>query len=89
MYSKNNSFYRFAHFLHIISPSDEMLEKMIPRVYWSIENVELSEDMQNKLIKNFPQDYKKSKSAYNEASEKIKKLLNRNLLSLFLNHIKY
>jgi len=66
-----------------------MLEKMIPRVYWSIENVELSEDMQNKLIKNFPQDYKKYKSAYNEASEKLKKLLNRNLLSLFLNHIKY
>ncbi|XP_050053150.1 E3 ubiquitin-protein ligase RNF123-like isoform X2 [Aphis gossypii] len=68
---------KFAHFLHIISPSDEMLEKMIPRVYWSIENVELSEDMQNKLIKNFPQDYKKSKSAYNEASEKLKKLLNQ------------
>lgn len=66
-----------------------MLEKMIPRVYWSIENIELSEDMENKLIKNFPQDYKKSRSAYNEASEKIKKLLNRNLLSLFLNHIKY
>lgn len=66
-----------------------MLEKMIPRVYWSIENIELSEDMENKLIKNFPQDYKKSRSAYHEASEKIKKLLNRNLLSLFLNHIKY
>jgi len=56
-----------------------MLGKMIPRVYWSIENVDLAEDMQNKLVKNFPQDYKKSKSAYNEASEKIKKLLIRNL----------
>ncbi|XP_025196504.1 E3 ubiquitin-protein ligase RNF123-like [Melanaphis sacchari] len=54
-----------------------MLEKMIPRVYWSIENEDLAEDMGNKLIKNFPKDYKKSKSAYNEASEKIKKLLNQ------------
>jgi len=51
---------------------------MIPRVYWSIENVDLTEDMQKKLVKNFPQDYKKCKSSYNEASDKIKKLLNRN-----------
>lgn len=56
-----------------------MLEKMIPRVYWSIENVNLMDDMQNKLVKNFPQDYRKCKSSYNEASEKIKKILNRNL----------
>jgi len=56
-----------------------MLEQMIPRVYWSIDNVDLTEDMKENLVKNFPQDFKKCKSSYNEASEKIKKLLNRNI----------
>ncbi|XP_060863040.1 E3 ubiquitin-protein ligase RNF123-like [Metopolophium dirhodum] len=74
---KSMEFFKFAHFLHIISPTDEMLEKMIPRVYWSIENVDLAEDMQNKLVKNFPQDYRKCKASYNEAGEKIKKILNQ------------
>jgi len=56
-----------------------MLEQMIPRVYWSIENVDTTEDMKKNLVKNFPRDFKKCKSSYNEASEKIKKLLNRNI----------
>lgn len=60
-----------------------MLEKMIPTVYWSIEKADLAEDIGAKLIKNFPQDYKKCKFGYNEACEKIKKLMNRNIFYLF------
>lgn len=71
--------YRFAHFLHIVAPSDEMFSQMLPSIYWSIENVDLDEKMKNKLLLNFPRDYKSRKSSYNSACDKIKHLLSGNI----------
>jgi len=76
--------YRFAHFLHIIAPSDEMFDHMVPLIYWSIENVDLADDMKTKLLKNFPRDYKSRKSAYNISCDKIKHSVNSNVLYIAL-----
>lgn len=72
--------FRFAQFLHIIAPSDEMFNHMVPDVYWSIENIELSEEINRKLIKNFPRDYKSRKISYRNMCNKIKHLVNGNVL---------
>lgn len=75
--------FRFAQFLHIIAPSDEMFNHMVPDVYWSIENVEqLPEEMNNNLVKNFPTDYKNRKSSYKNMCNKIKHLVNGNVLQI-------
>lgn len=72
--------YRFAHFLHVISPSDDMFKQMIPIVCWSIESLDLTEELKENLTKNFPLDYKRRKSAYRNACNTIKHLVNGNIL---------
>ncbi|VVC25271.1 Concanavalin A-like lectin/glucanase domain,SPRY domain,Zinc finger, RING-type,B30.2/SPRY domain [Cinara cedri] len=75
---------KFAHFLHIVAPSDEMFETMVPVVYWSIENIDLDEELKKKLLLQFPRDYKSHKSAYKNSCDKIKRLVNENLQMTFL-----
>lgn len=77
-----NYFYRFAHFLHIVAPSDEMFEIMVPVVYWSIENIDLAEELKKNLLQHFPRDYKSHKSAYENSCDKIKRLINGMLFIL-------
>lgn len=51
-----------------------MFDHMIPLIYWSIEDVDIEEEMKTKLLKNFPRDYKNHKISYNSACDKIKHL---------------
>lgn len=53
-----------------------MFDHMVPLIYWSIENVDLADDMKTKLQKNFPQDHKSRKTAYNNSCDKMKNLIN-------------
>lgn len=55
-----------------------MFDHMIPFIYWSIENVELTEDLKMKLLKNFPINHKGRKIAYNNSCKRIKRLINGN-----------
>lgn len=55
-----------------------MFDHMIPLIYWSIENVELTEDLKMKLLKNFPINHKGRKIAYNTSCNRIKRLINGN-----------
>lgn len=78
--------HRFAHFLHIISPSDDMFKQMIPVVCWNIESLDLNEELKENLTKNFPLDYKRCKSAHINACNTIKHLVSGNIsyISVFL-----
>lgn len=67
-----------------------MFNQMIPVIYWSIENLDLTEDMEKNLTKNFPHDYKKCKSAHGNACNKIKHSINGNTYIINSNlYIKY
>lgn len=72
--------HRFAQFLHIISPSDDMFKQMLPLVCWSIESLDLTEELKEKLIKTFPLDYKRCKSAHRNACNTINHLVKGNIL---------
>lgn len=75
---------RFAHFLHIISPSDDMFKQMIPVICWSIENLDLTKEMKENLTKCFPLDYKRCKSAHRNACNTIKHLVNGNIIHIYV-----
>lgn len=65
-----------------------MFDLMIPFIYWTIENVELTEDLKMKLLKNFPINHKSRKIAYNSSCNRIKRLINgNNSYILYLLHI--
>lgn len=68
--------FRFAHFIHIIAPTDDMFNQMVPDTYWSIKNVDLANEMKAELLKNVPRDYKSRKSSYKNSCKKIKQLVN-------------
>lgn len=72
-------FYRFANFLHIVAPSDEMFDIMVPEVYWSVENLDLEEELKEYLIKNCPRDCKNRKTSFKKSCDKIKRLVNGKL----------
>lgn len=72
----NFRLYRFAHFLHIVAPSDEMFDLMVPDVYWNLENVDLIDDLKKNLQQHFPRDCKNCKSSYKNSCDKIKRLVN-------------
>lgn len=55
-----------------------MFDHMVPLIYWSIENVDLADDLKTKLQKKFPPDHKNRKIAYNNSCDKIKDLINGN-----------
>lgn len=50
----------------------------MPYIYWTIENVDLADDIKKSLVKNFPYDFRLRKAAFNYTCDKIKRLLNGN-----------
>jgi len=65
--------------LHVIAPSDEMFDYMVPKVYWRLDERTMPEDVKTELLKYYPRDYQKNnESSYNSACNKIKHLLDGN-----------
>lgn len=53
-----------------------MFDLMVPDVYWSLENIDLIDDLKKNLFLHFPRDCKNCKSSYKNSSDKIKRLVN-------------
>ncbi|XP_050527648.1 E3 ubiquitin-protein ligase RNF123-like isoform X2 [Daktulosphaira vitifoliae] len=68
---------RFSYFLHIIAPSDDIFQIIVPDVYWSIENIAIIEDIKFKLLSALLTDKTKhNKTSYKNACARIQEVVN-------------
>ncbi|XP_050423164.1 E3 ubiquitin-protein ligase RNF123-like [Adelges cooleyi] len=69
---------RVSYFLHIIAPSDEIFQLIVPDAYWSLEHVELADDnLKSRLMSTLSNGNRKhSKSSYKNACARIQEAVN-------------
>jgi len=81
------SFYRFANFLHVIAPSEEMFSYMMPMVYWHLDDQIIPENLNVKISRYFPREnYNDHELSYNIACSQIKYSVNGRIFSVLNTH---